>query len=570
MRDDMIDPITLSVLWNRLVSVAEEMGSTLRRTAFSAAVREGEDFSPGVFDRRGLLIAQGNFTPGQLGAMPYVVKAAMDYFPAGTLRAGDGVVVNDSFLGSGHYPDVFLVSPVFFGSDLIGYVANVAHHVDMGGAGPGSEQVWGVTEAFQEGLRILPIRLVHEGAFDEDLLRLILGNVRLPDKVRGDLVAQRNANYVGAQRLIKIFADYGVDTVEAGIETIFARSETRMRDLIRNMPQGVHSFEDYLDDCSPDHGSVKVAVDITVAGDEITIDFSRSDDQVPVSINSYINYTRSYTMFAVKVFAGAQELPQNDGLLRPVHAVAREGSFFNPVFPAPGSGRAAVQIRIFEVINGAFAKAGSERALAAFSHWSNPKMGGVDDRTGKRFIMYDLMFGGYGACAFKDGSESLCPVFNCANIPVEVQETHSPIQVRRLELIPDSGGAGKYRGGCGIRKDIELRTGAAVITLLGDRHEHAPFGLFGGRPGKLAETILNPDGEAVRLTSKEVRRLRRGDIVSFRLCGGGGYGDVAERDPVAIETDLADGYISAQAAVEVYGHSQSGRMTKAICAEGRK
>jgi N-methylhydantoinase B len=561
----MIDPITLSVLWNGLLSIAEEMGGTLRRTAFSAAVREGEDFSPGLFDRRGRLVAQGNFTPGHLGAMPYVVKSVMEYFPTDKLRPGDGVILNDSFLGSGHFPDIFLVSPVFVGSELVAYVANVAHHVDMGGAAPGSEQVLGVTEAFQEGLRILPIRLVREGAFDEDLLRVILGNVRLPDQVRGDLVAQRNANFLGAQRLVKLFADYGIDTVEAGIESIFARSEARMRELIRQVPDGVYSFEDYLEDCGP--ADVKVAVDVTVAGDEITIDFSRSSDQVPVSINSYINYTRAYTMFAVKVFADAL-LPQNDGVRRPVHTVAREGSFFNPVFPAPSSGRAAVQVRIFEAVNGAMAKALPQRALAAFSHWGNPKIGGIDDRTGRCFIMYDLIFGGYGARAFKDGAEALCPVFNCANVPVEVQETQNPIFVRRLELIPDSGGAGKYRGGCGIRKDIELRTGAATITLLGDRHKHAPYGLFGGRPGKLAQTILNPDGEAVPLTSKEVRQLRRGDVVSFRLSGGGGYGNVAERDPAAVEADVADGYVSAQAAVEVYGQSAAKRTT--ICTEELK
>lgn len=554
MRNEQTDPITLSVLWNSLLSIAEEMGSTLRRTAFSEAVREGEDFSTGLFDRQGRLIAQGNFTPGHLGAMPYVVKTVMEYFPADKLRPGDGIFLNDSFLGSGHFPDCFLVSPVFLGAELAGYVVNTAHHVDVGGAAPGSQKVQGVTEAFQEGLRILPVRLVREGDFDEDMLRLILGNVRLPEKVRGDLGAQRNANFVGAQRLAKLFADYGTDIVEAGIESILARSETRMRELIRNIPDGLYSFEDYLDDCGPGDGIVTVAVDIKVAGDDITVDFSRSSDQVPVAINSYLNYTRAYTMFAVKVFADAL-LPQNDGVIRPVHVTAREGSFFNPVFPAPSGGRAAVQVRIFEAINGALAKALPKRALGAFSHWSNPNIGGVDTRTGKRFIMYDLIFGGYGARSSKDGAEALSPVLNCANIPVEVHETHNPIQVQRFELIADSGGAGKYRGGCGIRKDVELRTEAAVITLLSDRHKHPPYGLFGGQPGRLAETILNPDGEAVALTSKEVRSLQRGDVVSFRLNGGGGYGDAGERESAAVEADIADGYVSPRAASDVYGRS---------------
>jgi N-methylhydantoinase B len=545
-------PLTLSVIWSGFLSIAEEMGSTLRYTAFSEAVREGEDFSTAVFDRHGRLVAQGNFTPGHLGAMPYVVKSVMEYFPAEQLRPGDQILLNDSFLGSGHFPDCFMVSPVFQGANLIGYVVNTAHHVDMGGAAPGSQQVQGITESFQEGLRILPVRVVHAGEFDTNVMRIILGNVRLPDLVRGDLTAQRNANFIGAQRVTRLFDEYGLETVESAIEVILDRSETRMRELIRQMPNGTYSFEDTLDDCGPGDGLVRVAVDVTIADDLITVDFSRSSDSVPVALNSYMNYTRAYTLFAVKVFADAL-LPQNDGVIRPIRVVAREGSFFNAKFPAPSGGRAAIQVRIFEAINGAMAQALPSRAHAAFSHWSNPNIGGVDDRTGKRFVMYDFLFGGYGARATKDGAEALSPVVNCANIPVEVHESRNPVFIRRLELIPDSGGSGRYRGGCGLRKDVELRTGTAVVTLLGDRHESEPYGLFGGRPGRIAETVLNPDGEARRLTSKAVVTLKRGDVLSFRLNGGGGYGPVTERDRAAVAEDVADGYVSVEAARVSYG-----------------
>jgi N-methylhydantoinase B len=550
-----LNPVTLSVIWNSLLSIAEEMGSTLRRTAFSEAVREGEDFSTGLFDRRGLLVAQGNFTPGHLGAMPFVVKSVMEIFPEGSLRPGDAVFLNDSKLGSGHFPDCFLVSPVFDDDDLIGYVVTTAHHVDVGGAAPGSQKVKGITEAFQEGIRILPVKLVREGDVDEDLMRVVLGNVRLPELVKGDILAQRNANFIGAQRMLKLYRTYGTRQTELAIDSILDRSEKHTRELIRRMPEGVYSFTDYLDDCGPNGESVTVAVDITIRDGEVKVDFSRSSESVPAAINSYINYTRAYTLFSIKVFSDAL-LPQNDGMIRPVEVVAREGSFFNPKFPAPSGGRAAIQVRIFEVINGALSQAVPERAVAAFSHWSNPNIGGIDDRTGKQFVFYDLMFGGYGGRSMKDGAEGLSPVVNCANIPVEVHETNNPILIKRLEFIQDSGGAGKFRGGCGLRKDMELRTSSAVLTMLGDRHKHEPFGLFGGSPGTLAETILQRGDKIEKLTSKSVHTLSRGDVVSYRLNGAGGYGPVSERNPMAVAEDVADGYISQKAAEKIYGYKK--------------
>ena len=552
MRNEPLSPITLSVLWNGLLSIAEEMGTTLQMTAFSEAVREGQDFSTAIFDRKGRLIAQGNFTPGHLGSMPYVIKSVMEIFPPGSLAPGDGVLLNDSKLGSGHYPDFFFVSPVFLGAEQIGYLINTAHHIDVGGAAPGSQRVHGITERFQEGLRILPVRILRGGEFDEDVLRLILGNVRLPDILRGDLTAQRNANFVGAQRMAKLYEEHGLDLMDRAVDEILDRSEARMRELIAAIPDGRYSFEDWLDECGDECGPIKVAVDIDVVGEEITVDFSRSSDQVPVALNSYINYTRAYTLFAVKVFTDAL-LPQNGGVIRPIHVKAREGSFFNPREPAPSGGRAIIQIRIFEVINGALAKALPDKAFAAFSHWSNPNIGGINEGTGKPFVMYDLMFGGYGAREGHDGAEALSPVVNCANIPVEVHETINPVLVRRFELMPDTGGAGRWRGGCGIRKDIELRSDKAVMTLLGERHSHKGYGLFGGEPGSLAETVLNPDGNAERMGSKDVRPLAKGDVVSFRLNGGGGYGSPRERSPEAIAQDVADGYVSPEAAQRIYG-----------------
>ncbi len=552
MKEANIDPITLTVIWNGLLAIAEEMGSTLRRTAFSEAVREGEDFSTGVFDIQARLVAQGNFTPGHLGSMPYVVRTVLEYFPIADLHPGDAILLNDSFLGSGHFPDCFLVSPAFLNNEVIGFVCTTAHHIDVGGAAPGSQKVHGVTEAYQEGLRILPIRLIRAGEFDADILRIILGNVRAPEKVRGDLRAQANANRAGVVRLEELHSQYGRDVTESAFDEILERSEKRMRELIGDMPDGVYSFDDQMDDYGPGTPPIKVAVDVTINGDVIEVDFSRSSDQVPAALNSYINYTRAYTFFAVKVYCDAL-LPQNDGGMRPIIAKARRGSFFNPTFPAPSGGRAALQIRIFDAINGALAKAMPNRAMGAFSHWSNPNIGGLDPETGKPFVMYDLMFGGYGGRSDKDGAEALAPVMNCRNIPVEVHETHNPVRIHCLELIQDTGGAGKYRGGLGLRKDIELLAEEAIMTGLGDRHDTQPYGIFGGKAGARAETILNPDTHPQTLGSKDVTSLRRGDIVSFRLAGAGGYGPPAERDLKAIRRDIADGYISFNAAARDYG-----------------
>ena len=553
MTSEPIDPITLTVVWNSLISIADELGVTLRNTAFSEGVREGDDFSTAIFDRDAVMIAQGNFSPGHLGSMPAVAKTVLQYFPRETLKPGNSILVNDSFIGAGHFPDTYEIMPVFLEERIVGFVACSAHQVDMGGAAPGSQKVHGVTEAFQEGLRILPVRFVREGKIDEDILRIVLGNVRMPDKVRGDLLAQHTANLTASVRLARMFRDYGVDTVERAYTALLDRSEATMREALAKVPAGTYSFEDQMDDYGPGTPPIRMAVDITFDGKgEVEFDFSRSSDTVPAAINSYINYTRAYAVFAIKAFCNALD-PQTEGSMRPIKLKVREGSFFNPKFPAPSGGRPILQIRIFDTINGALAQALPQRAMGAFSHWSNPNIGGIDDRTGRPFVMYDVSLAGYGGRYGSDGAEGLSPVMNCSNIPVEVHETHNPVRIRRFGFIPDTGGAGQWRGGCGVRKDIELLNSTAVFSHLGDRHVFQPYGIFGGKPGALAESMLNPDGNGERLHSKETREVKQGDILSFRLSGAGGYGEPAKRRREAIADDIADGYVTAEAARRDYG-----------------
>lgn len=546
---ESIDPITLSVLWNALIAVADDMGVALRRTAYSAAVREGDDFSTGLFDAQARLIAQGNFSPGHLGAMPYVVKHVLDHYDPASFSPGDCVLLNDSFLGSGHYPDCFLTTPLFWHDRLVGYAVNCAHHVDMGGAVPGS-QIVDVKEAFQEGLRILPIKIADKGELREDVLRLILGNVRLPQIVRGDLLAQRNTNVVAARRMTALVDKYGLEVLEAGIEAIMTRSEKRMREMIGALPDGEYRYQDVLDEGSG-YEPINFRLRIDIEGEKIRLDWSDSDDQVAAGINSYINYTRAYSAFAVKAFTDPH-LPQNDGANRPIEVVAREGCFFNPRFPAPSSGRAAVQIRLFEVVCGALSQIVPERAMASFSHWSNPIIGGVDADTQEPFIVYDVIYGGYGGRANKDGAEALCPVFNAANIPVEVQESQSPVRIRKMALVTDSAGAGQFRGGCALRKEIEVLAEHGTASLSGDRHRFRPPGAAGGEPGTLAESLLERDGEVRSVGSKAVFEVQRGDILTIQLSGAGGFGPKENRDPTAIANDIADGYVSLEAAKRDY------------------
>lgn len=543
-----VNPITVSLVWNHLVSIAEEMGSTLRRTAFSEAVREADDFSTGVFDRHGRLLAQGNFTPGHLGSMPAVVSTVSALYPGDTLHPGDAIVTNDSAIGSGHFPDFYMVTPVFVDGRFWGWTASIAHQVDVGGAAPGSQKVIGVTEAYQEGIRILPVKLIRAGRFDPELMRVLTGNIRVPSAVEGDLAAQRNANEVGGLRFAGLVKSVGADVLDRVVDYILDATERRMRECVAQIPDGSYRFDDVLDGIGEGRdGLIPVAVDIEVDGDRMVVDFSRSADQVAAAVNSYFNFTRAHAFFAVKCLTDPA-LPQNEGGLRAIEVKARPGCFFNPQFPAPSGGRAAIQIRIFELINGAMAQALPDRVMAAFTHWSNPIVSGIDEHSGRRFIYYDLLFGGYGARRDADGLEGTAPVINCANIPVEVHEAGSPVVIHQLALIPDSGGAGTHRGGCGLAKDIELLSGHATLTLLGDRHVRPPHGMAGGGAGTLASSTLLRDGTATALISKQMLDMRAGDVLQVRLAGAGGYGPAAARTPDRIAADLADGFVTPHAA----------------------
>jgi N-methylhydantoinase B len=554
MTERRVDPITRGVVWAALQSIADESGTALKQTAYSQAVREGRDFSAALFNARGEMVAQGDFSPGHLGAMPSIVRHVMREYPAGSLEPGDAVILNDLYMGSGHLPDFFITAPVFHGGRLVGFVVDCAHQVDVGGAQAGSQAVEGVTEFYQEGIRVLPTKLWRGGELNREVMRLITGNVRVPDIVEGDLKAMRNAARVGEMRLLDLFDRYGTDTVLAAWDDILAHSEREMRAAIRELPSGRYAAEDFYDDCGRGTDPLRVFATVIVEGDEITVDFEGSSPQTRSGMNSAFNYTLSYTWHAVKSVLVQQSIPQNAGTMRPIRARAPEGSLFNPRPPAAAGGRAVMQQRIVDVILAALAQPAPDRVIAASSHWANPIFEGMDPRRGKRFVYYDIAVGGMGARPSKDGAEAVCGSFNLENIPVEVNESNYPILVERLELTTDSAGPGRFRGSCGLRKDIRFLGTSGSLSNLTDRHRFDPPGLCDGRPGARGATILNPGtAGAQTLHSKAIHPLVQGDLVSMRVSGSGGYGDPLTRDPEAVARDVFLGYVSAKAAREAYG-----------------
>jgi len=549
-----VDPLTLAVVWGRLAAIAEEMAEALQRCAFSDQVREGGDYSTAVFDSSGRMLAQANRSPAHLGAMPHVVRNMLRAYPAEILEPGDVIALNDPYMGSGHLPDLFAMSPAFYAERLVGFVVSSVHLTDIGGPAPGSQAVVGVTDLVQEGLRLLPTRIYRHGEPVREILDLIAANVRVPDPVLGDIRAQRAALHVGAAKLVEFHARTGTQIIDAVAEEILTRSEQAVRRELLAIPDGTASFVDYLDDCGPGTPPIKMEVTVTVKGSDVTFDFTGTDRQTPSSLNCTLSYATAYCYWVTKAITTRDTIPQNEGQLRAVHVIAPPGCFFNPVPPAALNGRAIVNQRIVELIFGALANVIPERVCAASGQWLNPIFGGIEPGTGRPFVFYDYVMGGVGARASKDGIDAISSTVSVENIPIEAQEERNPIIVERYELIPDSGGVGQFRGGLAVRKDIRMLADDVVLSNLTDRHVFPAYGLYGGKDGVLGEILLNPGGSQERkLHSKEVIHLRRGDVVSFRCSGSGGVGNPEDRPHDKVLEDVREGRVTPRIASDVYG-----------------
>ena len=552
MKENDLDPIAFSVVWGGLVSASVEMGVTLSRTAYSMAVREGSDFSTGIFDADGYMVAQGDYSPGHLGSMAFAVNMMLSAHPREGLRPGDAIMCNDPGVGSGHLPDVYMVSPVFHESELIGFSVCIAHQIDVGGAGAGSTVIQGVLDNYQEGIRIPPTLAFEQGEPVKAVFNIIGANVRAAE-VLGDLRAQFNANLVGAARMRDLAKRYGTKVLKRCMREIIDRSEAQMRQEIAAMPQGTYVFEDQLDDCGPSTPPIRFKVAVTIADGEVVLDWNGTDPQVEAGMNAYFHYTYAYSIAAVKSVT-LPRAPQNEGVIRCIKVKAPLGSFLNAARPAACGGRAVVSHRIYETALGALSKAVPNRVIAANSHFFNPMVGGLNPRTGKPFILWEIVVGGIGARYTKDGFEATASPYNTTNVPVELQEIATPVIIERVELVQDSSGAGRFRGGCAMRKDIRLLADNTSFYNVGDRAKFAAYGLFGGAAGELGRTLLNPDTPKEQtLSSKGTYRLKENDVISWQTSGAGGTGDPFTRESALVLEDVLDGFVSADAAASRYG-----------------
>jgi len=516
------DPIELELFRHLLVSIAEEMGAVLRKTSYSANIKERRDYSCAVYDAAGETVAMGDHMPVHLGAMPLSVRHAMQAFD---FAQGDVAILNDPFRGGTHLPDITAVSGVFVkGSRKPAfYVANRAHHADVGGMSPGSMPL--AREIYQEGIRIPPILLARRGKVDRELLALILANVRTPEEREGDLLAQCMAIRRGEQRLLELVVKYGMAKVRRNMTALKDYSERMIRSAISRLPRGEYRFEDYLDnDGIVDH-PVKIAVTVTIHGNRATIDFTGSSEQVEGSVNANYAVAVSATTYVFRCLV-REDIPYTAGVMRPLEVIAPVGSVVNAQPPAAmAAGNVETSQRITDVVLGALAQAAPELIPAASSGtMNNITFGGMDRLRGRAFAYYETIAGGMGASAISDGSSAThTHMTNSWNTPVEAFEHQYPLRIRGYRIRSGSGGAGRHRGGNGIIREFEFLT-PADVTILADRRSRGPYGLAGGAAGGPGKNTLLKGKRAIAIPGKARFEVDAGDVLRIESPGGGGYG----------------------------------------------
>ncbi len=549
----MSTPGELEIFRHSLKSTVEEMGITLQRTAYSTNIKIRRDHTCALFDADLRHIAQHDVAPQHVGSMVSVVPRNMEGLED-ELEPGDGVLINDPYKGAVHLPDVMLISPLFFDGEIVGYAANSAHHVDIGGPVPG-----GIpndsTELFGEGLILPGVRAVRDWEYDEEILALVTRNVRGSEMRLGDYRAQLAANRIGEQRYADLLEEYGVDETTDYLDELLEYTERRVRAAIGELPDGTYYAEDHMDGDGVVDEPVLLALTLEVDGEEMTIDFTGTAAQNRGPLNCTPAMAFAGSMAVIMALLG-EDLPKNDGFYRPFRTITPEGTMVNPTNDAPVAGGWEIAMRAGELVTRAMSEAMPEATIAATKGIvCNVAYGGTDPRDGEPYVYYETVAGGYGARASKDGMEAVQTHFqNTANSPIEELETEIPLYVRKYELIRDSAGAGEFRGGLGVRRDMEFFDHEASFSLLTDRAKSEPWGLFGGHSGRKAEYVINPDTDrTMTVSSKSTTQLEPGDVASVQTPGGGGYGDPTERDPEAVLRDVVNEKVSVEAARREYG-----------------
>ena len=557
-----VDPITFEVVNNALVGVAEQMAATILRTSYSTVIREMLDYSTAVFDAKGRIIAQSCRIPIHLNSMSRSLRTTLDVaIPIEEWRPGDIIVTNDPYMGGQHLPDIQTFLPVFSDGELVAICGTLGHHLDIGGMRPGS-YAGDAVEIYQEGLRLPPIKLFEEGKLNERLFALIAANIRQPDTTLGDLRSQSAALEIGRDGVLDLVRRYGIQQLNGCMDDAIETSERRLRDELRKLPSGTYEAAYFVDDDGVVDEKIRIAAKITIGDGSIHVDFTGTDRQRRAPINATISSCESATYFAILSIIDPT-IPANYGIYRPITIVAPEGTVVNALPPAPVVGRNAITHTIVNCLMMALSQIVPERVTAGYYGMSNVHiLSGDGSGERKSWIFFDIEVGGGGGRQSKDGLDCYSQgIHNLANTPIEMVEMTYPLRFSRYEFLADSGGAGRRRGGLGVRRDMEFLDESGTLETQFDKFKVAPFGIFGGEPGATGRLLLNPEGpDCKELRSKTVgQKLRRGDVLSMRTQGGGGYGPVAERDPKAIEQDLREEKILPDSAARIYGYEGSSK-----------
>tara|TARA_Y100001968_G_scaffold8541_2_gene7228 strand:+ start:4940 stop:6667 length:1728 start_codon:yes stop_codon:yes gene_type:complete len=561
-REDSVfsDPATFVVIKNSLYAAAEEMKVVLAKTAYSPILKVAGDYSCGIFDISGQMIAQGPDLPIHLGSMPDAVKAVVSAFDV--FEENDVFIHNDPYFGGSHLPDVNVVSPAFHKDKLIGFACIRAHWPDVGSASPGSYGA--VTEIYGEGLRLPPVKLYSRGVLNKDVDAIIFANVRTPDERRGDLGAQIAANRRATERLGALADKYGVDVLVSTMAEVLDYSEKMMRTLLARLPDGKSTFEDFCDgDGIIEEGETEdqtflIRMTVEKKGETITVDFSGTDDAVSGPMNAPLSVTASGVFCALKTVIDPDGLiPPNSGCWRTISVTAPEGCVLNAQFPSPVVyANHEISHRVCDMTFGAVAEFWPNNTMACSQGTSAVvTFGGEDPRNKQRYVSYETIKGGFGARPNKDGINAIASgISNTMNTPIEVLEMSFPVRVDEYVLVTDSGGAGRFRGGLGARRTWTVLDHKARASSCLERTKSAPFGLSGGKPGLAAKIWTEaPNGDIGTAPGKGGFDVPNGGQIHLRVPGSGGFGNPSERDANAIKEDVLDGYISEEGAEMHYG-----------------